>query len=169
MGRYRLTRRVDATPERGFEGFTDPAIVRDWMDAEAVRDADGPLDRAGTRYTLVIRGPWRFRSRVVRSERPRLHETVGQGPFGASYRMVATIAGDARGSDLDLVTEYRVPLGPIGRWIDRRWIDREPRTIANRELDRLVELVSGSADGAGSASRTTRGPLPGGAGPTSLV
>jgi hypothetical protein len=26
--------------------------------------------------------------------------------------------------------------------MDRRWVDREPRTTANRELDRLVALVS---------------------------
>jgi RIO-like serine/threonine protein kinase len=26
--------------------------------------------------------------------------------------------------------------------MDRRWIDREPRAAANREVDRLVALVS---------------------------
>lgn len=35
-----------------------------------------------------------------------------------------------------------MPAGALGRWMDRRWIDREPRTIANREVDRLVTLVS---------------------------
>jgi hypothetical protein len=56
--------------------------------------------------------------------------------------MVATLAARDGSTDLDLLTEYTIPLGRIGRWIDRRWIDREPRTIANREVDRLVALVS---------------------------
>jgi carbon monoxide dehydrogenase subunit G len=155
MGQYRLTRHVKATPERVFEGFTDPAILRDWMAAAAVEDASGPLDRAATTYTLVIRGPWRFRSRVVRSEPPRIHETVGRGRLGAGYRMIATLTARGEGTDLDLVTEYTVPLGPIGRWIDRRWIDREPRTVANRELDRLVELVSATDDARSRAGAVT--------------
>jgi hypothetical protein len=56
--------------------------------------------------------------------------------------MVATLAPAGAGTDLDLLTEYALPLGAFGRWIDRRWIDREPRAIANREIDRLVTLVS---------------------------
>jgi hypothetical protein len=145
MGRHRITRRIDASPERVFRAFTEPALLADWMDASSVIDASGPLDVPGTRYTLVIRGPWRFRVDVVRSEPPAVHETVYRGPLGTVVRRVGTVAARDRMSDLDLLTEYTMPLGPIGRWIDRRWIDREPRTTANREIDRLVELVSGGS------------------------
>ena len=141
MGRYRITRRIEARPDQVYRAFTDPVLVADWMDASGVREPTGPLEVAGTRYTLVIRGPHRFRSEVIRAEPGRVHETVGRGPFG-SYRMVATLSGHDGGTDLDLVTEYALPLGPIGRWVDRRWIDHEPRTIANREVDRLVSLVT---------------------------
>jgi len=143
MGRYRITRRIRATPEHVFQAFTDPALAADWMDASGVAGSTGPLDVPGTRYTLVIRGPWRFRTVVVRSEPPWLHETVGRGPLGGSYRMVATLSARDGGTDLDLLTEYTIPLGPIGRWIDRQWVDGEPHTTANREVDRLVALVSG--------------------------
>ena len=151
MGRYRITRHLRSTPEEAFRAFTEPSLVADWLDAAAVADPTGPLGVAGTRYTLVIWGPWRFRTEVVRSEPPWLHETVGQAPLGGAYRMVASLAesGDG-GTDLDLLTEYTVPLGPIGRWIDCRWIDRPPRETANREVDRLVEVVSEHASrGAG--------------------
>jgi hypothetical protein len=144
MGRYVITRRVDATPEQVYRGFSDPALVTDWMDAAGVQEATGPLDLSGTRFTLVIRGPHRFRSEVVRAEPGRVHETAGRGPFG-SYRMVATLSPHDGGTDLSLLTEYALPLGPVGRWIDRRWVDREPRTIANREVDRLVSLVTSAA------------------------
>jgi hypothetical protein len=142
MGRYRITRQVRATPEQVFRAFTDPTILVDWMDSAAVVDATGPLDRPGTRYTHVIEGPWRFRSEVVRVEAPHVHEVRGRGPLGAAYRMVATVTSGGDATELDLLTEYTVPFGALGRWIDRRWIDREPRAIANREVDRLVRLVS---------------------------
>lgn len=35
-----------------------------------------------------------------------------------------------------------LPLGPVDRLLDRPFLERRPRTIANRELDRLVELVA---------------------------
>lgn len=142
MGSYRIERRIRATAEQVFRAFTEPALVADWMDGTGVIDATGPLDRAGTRYTFVVWGPWRFRTEVTRVDWPRVHEITGHGPLGAWYRMVATLTRADGETDLDLLTEYRVPFGPIGRWMDRRWIDREPRAIANREVDRLVTLVS---------------------------
>lgn len=142
MGRYRITRRISAPPERVFRAFTEPALVADWMNGTGVIDWTGPLDRTGTEFTLVIRGPWRFRTEVVRSDPPVVHETLHRGPLGTRARMVATLAADGGATQLDLLTEYSLPLGPLGRWIDRRWIDREPRVQANREVDRLVELVS---------------------------
>lgn len=143
MGRYCITRQIRATPEQVFRAFVDPALVADWMDAEAVAGTTGPLDMPGSQYTLIIRGPWRFRTLVVRSEPPWLHETALKGPLGTSVRMVATLSPRDGGTDLDLLTEYTMPLGSLGRWIDRQWIDREPRPTANREVDRLVTLVSG--------------------------
>jgi len=145
MGSYHLVRRIHATPEAVFRAFTEPALLADWMDGRTVTDLTGPLDRPGSRYTFVVEGPWRFRSEVVAVDAPRRHEVVGQGRLGASYRMVATLTPGDGWTDLDLLTEYTVPFGALGRWIDRRWIDREPRTIANREVDRLVTLVSDPA------------------------
>ena len=142
MGRYRITRHIAVPPHEAFRAFTEPDLIVDWMDASALKDATGPLDQAGTRYTLVIAGPWRFRSEIVRVEAPQIHEVAGRGPLGSAYRMTATLEPTEDGTDLALLTEYTVPFGPIGRWIDRRWISREPRTVANREVDRLVALVS---------------------------
>jgi hypothetical protein len=74
---------------------------------------------------------------------------------------VATLTPTDGGTQLDLVTEYTVPFGALGRWLDRRWIDREPRTAANREVDRLVALVSDPTivprpHGASAAARAAR-------------
>ena len=141
MGRYVIRRHIAAPPEQVFRAFTEPKLVVDWMDAKELRDATGPLDQPDATYRLVIFGFHSFRTTVVRSDAARLHETRGSGRFGW-YRMVASLSPRADGTDLELLTEYGLPLGPLGRWIDRRWIDREPRAQANLEVDRLVTLVS---------------------------
>lgn len=140
MGRYVIRRHIEAPPEQVYRAFTEPNLVVDWMDAKAIESATGPLDRAGTRYRFVIFRLHHFRSTVVRAEPPRIHQTRGSGRFGW-YDMTATLTPRDGGTDVELLTEYGLPLGPLGRWIDRRWIDREPRAQAHREADRLVELV----------------------------
>lgn len=141
MGRYRLTRHIDASPEHVYDALVDPATMKDWMDMHEVRDLTGGLDVPGTRYTQVVGGPWRFRGEIIRAERPTVHEQAGRGPWGASFRMTASLSPGNGGTDLELETEYVVPFGAIGRLLDRLFIERQPRTIANRELDRLVALV----------------------------
>lgn len=145
MGRYTLTRDIAAPVAQVFTAFTDPAIAADWMDATGIQDVDGDLARQGASYTLVIRGPWRFRVRVARSEPPYVHETVHRGPLGTKVRMLATLEGHGARTRLTLLTEYTMPLGAIGRWLDRRYLERGPRTTANREVDRLVSLVTSAA------------------------
>lgn len=146
MGRYRMTRRIRATREEVFRAFTDEAIVADWMEASGIVDQRGPLDQVGSTYTLVIWGPWRFRTRVTRSDPPEAYVLTGDGPLGAWYRLTGTLTEIDEGTELVLDTEYTVPLGPIGRWIDRRWIKPGPDSAANREFDRLVQIVSGADD-----------------------
>ena len=141
MGRYRITRRINARPDQVYRAVTDPLLVADWMDASDVREATGPLEVAGTRYTLVIRGPHRFGARSCAPSR------VGCTRLWAGDRSVRIAwwqhcPPTTAPRIATWTTEYALPLGPIGRWVDRRWIDHEPRTIANREVDRLVSLVT---------------------------
>lgn len=142
MGRYVLSRDIAAPASRVFRAFTDPDLAKDWMNAAEIRDVSGPLDRAGSTYTLVIYGPWRFRSTVVRAESPNLHETVHAGRLGASARQVATLTERGGITHLELLTEYTAPMGALGRWMDHRWLEGSDRSTANREFDRLVELVT---------------------------
>lgn len=142
MGRYTQTGQVAATPEQAFAAFTDATVLADWMDAKAIRGATGPLDQAGTRFSLVIAEPWRFRSRIVEVERSRRWVAEGHGLAGAWYRQTATLTPADGGTRIELTTEYRVPLGPIGRWLDRRYIEPGPHTAADREFARLLELAA---------------------------
>jgi uncharacterized protein YndB with AHSA1/START domain len=127
MGRYRISRRIRATPEQVFRAFTEPALVVDWMDGTGVTDVTGPLNTPGTRYTFVVWGPWRFRTEVIRAEKPRLHEMSGVGPLGSAYRMVATLTPRDGGTDLDLLTEYAESTGWRRRQAWSMWCTEAPR------------------------------------------
>jgi hypothetical protein len=141
MGRFVLRRSIQAPATSVFRAFTEPVLTADWMNARGIEDVDGPLDRAGSTYTLVIAGPWRFAVTVIRSEPPTYHETFHAGRLGASARLIARLTERAGFTDLELTTEYTVPFGPLGRWLDRRFLESGPRTQSNREIDRLVQLI----------------------------
>lgn len=144
MGQKRRTRQIDAPVAAVFRAFTDPAIIADWMEAEAVVDQRGPLDRDGSTYSLVISGPWRFRMRVTRSAPPLSYGLEGRGPLGTSHRMTAALTDLGSTTELVVETEWTLPLGPIGRWMDRRWVEPGTRGEDDRELDRLVAIVTGA-------------------------
>jgi uncharacterized protein YndB with AHSA1/START domain len=142
MGHYVQTRDIAAPPDRVFAGYTDPRLMTDWMDLAEIRDATGPLDAAGTRYLMKVRGAWGFRTEVIAAEPPNRIEYRGRGPLGASVHVTATLTPRGTGTHLEQLTEYGIPFGPVGRLLDRLFLQGRPRTIADRELDRLVELVS---------------------------
>jgi len=150
MGRYQLTRDITASPDRVFEAFTDPVMFADWMHLSRVTEIQGEFGSVGCTFVMVVGGPWRLRSKVIASRPGSFHEWAGRGPFGASYHISATLTETNGTTHVAMVTDYVVPFGRLGRWIDRRWIDRPERTTANREFDRLVELVT-----AGPARATT--------------
>ena len=143
MGRTRKTRHIAATPPIVFRSFTDPAVVADWMEADAVIEQRGPLDAVGSTYTLVIRGPWRFRMRVTESTPPRTYGLEGRGPLGTAYDMRVTLTDQGATTDLVVEHGWTLPFGPIGRWMDRRWVEPRTRGEDDRELDRLVDIVTG--------------------------
>jgi uncharacterized protein YndB with AHSA1/START domain len=143
MGRSHKTRTIDATPDQVFRAFVDPAIAADWMEADRIIDQHGSLDTAGSTFTLVISGPWRFRMRVLRSERPVVYAQEGRGPLGTSYRMSASLTPLGAGTRLVVDTEWTLPFGPVGRWMDRRWVQPGAAGEDDRELDRLVDIVTG--------------------------
>jgi len=142
MGRYVQTRDIAAPLDRVFAGYTDPRLMTDWTDLAEIRDATGPMDAVGTRYQMKVRGAFGFRNEVIAARPPNRIEYRGRGPLGASVHITATLTPAGGGTHLEQLTEYGLPLGPVGRLLDRLFLEGRPRRIADRELDRLVELVS---------------------------
>lgn len=123
--------------------YIDPEAMRVWMQLRAVKDLDGPLDRAGTHFVQVLFGPYRFHSEVLRSQPPSAHEMIGRGPFGTSYRWTTRFS--ERAGATEMTTDLEV--GAAGRilgWMLRFWArsgDVPPADIrrAFAKFARLVE------------------------------
>ncbi len=71
MAEYSFTIRVVAPPERVFDLWTDLDRMHEWVGGVTrVTDISGPMDRAGTTYTVWF-GRMRSPSQVLDVERPR--------------------------------------------------------------------------------------------------
>jgi hypothetical protein len=122
--------------------YVDPEAMRVWMELRAVKDLDGPLDRAGTHFVQVFFGPYRFHSEVLRSEPPSLHEMSGRGPLGTSYRWTTRFNEVEGGTEMATELEVGMPGGIIG-WLGRLWAgsgDRPPADI-RRSFAKFARLV----------------------------
>ena len=71
MATHQVSVFIRATPERVFDAFTDLELMRESVGGVTrVTDRTGPVDRAGTRYTVHF-GPMRSPTEVLEAERPR--------------------------------------------------------------------------------------------------
>lgn len=70
MGVYRFETRTGASPERAFALWTDLDRMTEWVGGVTkVTDVSGPVDRAGTTYTVHF-GGMKSRTEVLEAERP---------------------------------------------------------------------------------------------------
>lgn len=128
-----------------WDRYVDPDVMKDWMELWAVSVLSGSIDRAGSRLVLVFFGPWRFKSEVVRSEPPTLHEMAGRGPLGLSYRWTTRLSEREDGTQMQLDVEFGLPSGILGR-LARRTLpkgDIAPRDI-RRHFARFARIIESS-------------------------
>jgi len=75
MAVYRFETRVAASPERTFDLWTNLDRMKEWVGGvTGVTDVSGPVDRAGTTYTVLF-GRMKSRTTVLEAARPRVFKT----------------------------------------------------------------------------------------------
>jgi uncharacterized protein YndB with AHSA1/START domain len=100
VAHHRFELQIDAPPERVFALWTDLERMHEWVEGVTrVTDVTGPVDRAGTRYTVWF-GRFASPTEVLIAERPRRFRTrfgnailkgeneVRLEPSGAGTRLV---------------------------------------------------------------------------------
>ena len=75
MSAYRFTVHVAAPPDRVFRLWSDLDRMKEWVGGVTkVTDVTGPIDRAGTRYTVWF-GRMPSQTEVLEADPPRLRRT----------------------------------------------------------------------------------------------
>ena len=119
MGTHRLSVHVAAPPEPVFDLWIDLDRMKEWVGGvTGVTDVTGPVDRAGTRYTVWF-GKMRSQTEVVEADRPRFFRTR----FGNSIlRGEASARFEPEGDGTRIDQEFRTTgvIAAIAAWIFAR-------------------------------------------------
>jgi len=99
MGVYRFEARTAAPPEQAFELWTNLDRMKEWVGGVTkVTDVSGPVDQAGTTYTVWF-GGMKSRTTVLEAERPRIFRSRF-GNLILKGENVATFVPDGTGTIL---------------------------------------------------------------------
>ena len=96
MGRHRFEINIAAPPDVVFALYTNLDRIHEWTGGvTGVADVSGPIDKAGTTYTVLF-GRMRSPTTVLAAERPRLFKTrFGSGVLRGTSE--ATFTPDGSG------------------------------------------------------------------------
>lgn len=145
MAHVRNTIEVDAPLEEVWRIGADPELIPAWnTTVTAVKDATGPLDQAGSRYTTVskIAGrPIEVTWTVDRVEPFRSAEVSGTTPLGGHARQQVLFEPTAQGTRVTLDLDYELAPGLLAQIIDKVFAERAIERDVRHSGENLKALV----------------------------
>jgi uncharacterized protein YndB with AHSA1/START domain len=137
MATHRISLFIDASPERVFDFFMDLGRMSEWVGGvTAVTDVTGPVDQAGTRYTVHF-GPMASPTEIVEVDRP-WHVRTRFGNLLLKGESDATFEREAAGTRL--TQEFRTR-GIVSAIMARVFATGSYRGSFRGELEALRDLI----------------------------
>jgi uncharacterized protein YndB with AHSA1/START domain len=133
----RVTEFVEAPIEQVWAAHVDGPRISEWFPGvRSVEQIDGSLDKPGTTYALRFNPLVRSRVEVIEAEAPLMHtRRWDTRPFGTHGTATLLLRPEEGGTHVDLDVSYGLPLGPIGRLLERRtFVRRRAARDMRREL-----------------------------------
>lgn len=142
MGRIRVSCQIKAPLTDVYTLYTDVyRLPQWWLGVHSISCMTGRPGQPGAKYTVHL-GPWRrSECRVTRVEPLRLHERIwSRIPFVPEV-LTATFNPTPAGTTVDYEIHYDIPLGPVGRVIDRLWVSSLMAHRVKAELSNFKVLA----------------------------
>jgi uncharacterized protein YndB with AHSA1/START domain len=137
MATHRISLLIDAPPERVFDAFMDLGRMHEWVGGvTGVSDVTGPVDQAGTRYTVHF-GPMASPTQILEVERPR-HVRTRFGNLLLKGESTATFEPEAGGTRL--TQQYRTR-GIVSAIMARVFATGSHKGSFRGELETLRDLI----------------------------
>lgn len=142
MGVHRYSTRTSAAPERAFELWTDLERMKEWVGGVTkVTDVSGPIDRAGTTYTVWF-GRMRSPTEVLEVERARRFRTRF-GNLVLKGENLATFERDGVGTRIEVELRTR---GLVSAIFARIFASGSYKGSFQGELNEFAKLAAQETD-----------------------
>lgn len=144
MGQVRMRTHVEVPIEQVFDYAADVNHWAEWNVSVVEMEPRAPLATVGDRFA----GKNKFLGRVeditgevTAIERPRLMAFVSGPASGGHENWTAHLTPEGGGTDIDCVIDYEVPLGLVGAFADKLFIERQVQQMLNQSRDNFIALV----------------------------
>jgi uncharacterized protein YndB with AHSA1/START domain len=140
----RVTNFIEAPAEQVWAAHVDGARIAEWFPGvRSVEAISGPLDNPGTTYLLRFNPLLRSRVEVTEVEVPWMHTRRWDArPFGTHGTATLLLRSEEGGTHVDLDVSYGLPLGPLGRLLERfTFVRRRAARDIRRELQAFGEFT----------------------------
>ena len=145
MSHVRHSILIDAPPEQVWAIGRDPERMPEWnTTVVSVKDADGPLDTPGGRFTVVskIAGrPLDITWHIEEVEAPRFFVATATTPLGGGARQRVDYEPEGSGTRVTIDMEYEIAAGLLGKVLSKAFAERAIERDVHHSAENLKAVV----------------------------
>jgi uncharacterized protein YndB with AHSA1/START domain len=147
MGKARMHAHVEAPIEAVFDYAVDLRHAPEWNVNVIDMTVDAPMAKVGDRFTGTMKflgRAYKGEGHITEFERPRLLAFTSTSPEGGHQDWTTHFTPAGKGTDIEVVVDYEVPMGLLGAITDKLFIERTVQRGLDQSKDNFVSLVEHS-------------------------
>jgi uncharacterized protein YndB with AHSA1/START domain len=144
MGHARIHGHVEAPIEQVFDYAVDFDHTAEWNVSVVEMKPGAPLAKVGDRFAGTMKFLGRVyegEGEVIAIERPMMFAFVSSSPMGGHQNWTSHLTPAGNGTDIDSEIDYEVPLGFVGAFADKLFVERQVQKMLDQSRDNFIALV----------------------------